>query len=215
MIFLNGLSLPLLLCAYALLAAFWVSIRSKGQRHPDEWSIFGTITFYGISIAGLLTAPIGATVWALTRTPILDRIVFAWMGALAAIMCFILGFCTITTLVELRRFSNKNAELSKSVARHALIMGTIFFAALIVLLILVFVTTDTFTGFMVGRNMVPLYVTYVIRLAVAIYYKHKRKYEGKEGRGSVMVDVKAYAEVTQSLLEEEGEDHSVYREGGF
>lgn len=219
MVFLNGLSLPLLLCAYAFVAAFWVTVRSKQPREaPDQWSTMGAITFWAVALGGLLSAVVNAVVWGVTQTPLIDKLYFGWLLGLAGFMCVILGITSISTLVELRRFSTKNAELSKSVARHALIMAIVFGAALVGLIITISVrSADNYAAFMIARNLVPLLLGYMVRLTLAIYYKHKVKYETRAGkRGTVLLDVKSYASAYVPLLDEGGDsDQGVYCEGGF
>lgn len=114
MIFLNGLSLPLLLCAYAFIAAFWITLRSKERREsPDQWSRGGLIAYVSISSLAVLSTIITTVIWSVTHSPIFDKIHFIMLGVLAFVMCIIIGVTTISTLLDLRRFSTKNAELSK------------------------------------------------------------------------------------------------------
>jgi hypothetical protein len=223
LIFFNALSLPLLLCAYAFLTAFWVTLRSKEPREsPEAWSTWGTVAYYTMAIGGMLSAPVAAIVWHFTHTIHMDKLYFGWMGAFSGVMCVILAVTTLSTLKDLKQFSTKNAELSKSVARHALAMGLVFTSAVVALIITLAAAKDTFGGFFGGRNIAPYLIGTVVRVALAIYYKHKRKYGGKPQpgkRGTVLVDVKSYAAVYEPLIEKDeadgGDSQGVYREGGF
>jgi hypothetical protein len=108
-----------------------------------------------------------------------DTLFYAALASVTLLMCVLLIIAGGATLHDLRKFSVKNREVLLQISLHTIIYGSMFLLALICLSVAVAgpAVNDSFGAFLGAQFILPAVAALVVRVAIAIHFRPKRREE--------------------------------------